>query len=177
MPAVQMPRHVPGPTWWPRLVGAVLCLAVAAIHVLDQGGIPGSKTPAYVGAGYYVLEAVGVVAAVLLAVGAVRAGWFLAIGVAAGPFVGYVLSRGPGLPGYTDDVGNWTEPLGLVSLVVEGMLFALAATLFLRLRGWLDRVRGPDTVDRQGNTARAGPMTRRRSRRAASVRGSGRYGP
>jgi hypothetical protein len=109
-----------------------LCLAVVFIHVIDQGGFPGSKTPAYVGDGYYLLEAVGVVTAVLLAVGAARTGWFLAVGVAAGPFIGYLLSRGPGLPGYTEDVGNWTETLGLVSLVVEGVLFALAATLSLR---------------------------------------------
>jgi hypothetical protein len=54
-----------------------------------------------------------------------------ATGVAVGPLLGYVLSRGPGLPGYDDDRGNWTEPLGLVSLGVEVLLLALAA---LRLR-------------------------------------------
>jgi hypothetical protein len=114
------------------VAGAALCLAVVAIHVIDQGGIPGSKTPTYVGGGYYALEIIGVVTAVLLIAGVTRIGWFLAVGTAAGPFIGYVLSRGPGLPGYTDDVGNWTEPLGVVSLVVEAVLFALAATLFLR---------------------------------------------
>jgi hypothetical protein len=114
------------------VAGAALCLAVAAIHVIDQGGIPGSKTPAYVGDGYYALEIIGAVTALLLIAGAVRAGWFLAAGAAAGPFAGYVLSRGPGLPGYTGDVGNWTEPLGLVSLAVEAALFALAAALLLR---------------------------------------------
>jgi hypothetical protein len=35
------------------------------------------------------------------------------------------------LPNYTDDVGNWTEPLGVVSLVVEGVLFILAAATLL----------------------------------------------
>jgi hypothetical protein len=103
------------------VAGAALCLAVAV-----------SKTPTYVSVGYYALEIIGVVAAGLLIAGVTRAGWFLAVGVAAGPFVGYVLSRGPGLPGYTSDVGNWTEPLGLVSLAVEAALFALAATLVLR---------------------------------------------
>jgi hypothetical protein len=110
----------------------VLCLTVAAIHVIDQGGFPGSKAPTYVAYGYYALELIGAVAAVLLIAGAIRAGWFLATGVAAGPFIGYVLSRGPGLPGYTDDIGNWTEPLGLAALAVEALLVALAATLFLR---------------------------------------------
>jgi hypothetical protein len=131
MPAVPTP-HTSGRSWLPRLAGAVLCLTVAAIHVLDQGGFPGSKSPAYVAYGYYALELIGVVAAVLLIAGAIRVGWFLAVGVAAGPFIGYVLSRGPGLPGYTDDIGNWTEPLGLAALAVEALLFALAAALFLR---------------------------------------------
>jgi hypothetical protein len=131
MPAAPIPL-TSGRSWLPRLAGAVLCLAVAAVHVIDQGGFPGSKTPVYVGYGYYALELIGAVTAVLLIAGAIRAGWFLAMGVAAGPFIGYVLSRGPGLPGYTSDVGNWTEPLGLAGLAVEAVLFALAATLFLR---------------------------------------------
>ena len=122
-----------GVIWGPRLAGAALCLTVAAIHVLDQGGFPGSKTPGYVAEGYYALEIAGVVAAAALIAGAVRAGWFLSIGVSAGPFIGYVLSRGPGLPGYTDDVGNWTEPLGLASLFVEAALFVLAAALLVRI--------------------------------------------
>src|SRR3954465_2359494 len=34
-------------------------------------------------------------------------------GIAASAFAGYVLSRTTGLPSATDDIGNWTEPLGL----------------------------------------------------------------
>jgi hypothetical protein len=47
-------------------------------------------------------------------------------GVAASAFLGYVLSRTTGLPNATDDIGNWTEPLGLASLVVEGCVIAVA---------------------------------------------------
>jgi hypothetical protein len=118
--------------WAARIAAAVLCLGVTAIHIIDQGGIPGSKTPVYVGIGYYVLEIIGVITAVLLLTRASQLGWFLAIGVAAGPLIGYILSRGPGLPDYDDDKGNWTEPLGLISLVVEGVLLILAIALFLR---------------------------------------------
>lgn len=108
-----------------RLVAAVLALAVTVIHVEDQGGLTALKDPAYVGYGYWLLEIAGVLCAVLLL--ARRApGWLLAAGVAAGPLLGYVLSRGPGLPGYTDDKGNWTEPIGIISLVVEGLLLLLA---------------------------------------------------
>ena len=113
----------------PRAIGVVGCLAVAAIHIIDQGGVPGLKDPEYVRVLYYVLEAAGVVAAALLLTRYARAGWFLSLGVAAGPILGYVLSRGPGLPNYHDDIGNWTEPLGVLSLVVEGVLLILTVTV------------------------------------------------
>lgn len=117
-----------------RIVAALLCVAVAVVHVIDQDGIPGSKTPAYVGVGYWVLELVGVLTAVALLIGW-RPAWFVAIGVAGGPLVGYVLSRGPGLPDYDDDRGNWTEPLGLISLAIEGVLLIIAIAMFLRRQG------------------------------------------
>ena len=117
-----------------RVLGVIGCLAVAAIHVLDQGGLPGTKDPQYVQIMYYALEAAGVAAAALLVSRPTRAGWLLALGVAAGPILGYVLSRGPGLPNYTDDVGNWTEPLGVVSLVVEGVLLIVAVVALLTWR-------------------------------------------
>ncbi|WP_316744819.1 hypothetical protein [Streptomyces sp. MK7] len=119
-------------TWTARWAGVLLCLAVAAIHVVDQGGITTTRDPYYVGVAYHVLEIAAVVAAVLLLFGLVRAGWLLAAAVAVGPLLGYVLSRGPGLPDYSDDIGNWTEPLGLVSLAVEGVLLLLSVPLFVQ---------------------------------------------
>ncbi|GAA3478214.1 hypothetical protein [Streptomyces yanii] len=123
---------VPGATWVARWAGALLCVAVAAIHVVDQGGITTTRDPYYIGVAYHVLEIAAVVAAVLLLIGLVRLGWLLAAAVAVGPLLGYILSRGPGLPHYSDDVGNWTEPLGLVSLAVEGALLLLSVPLFVR---------------------------------------------
>jgi hypothetical protein len=116
-------------SWTVRSGAVLLCLAVAAIHVIDQRGFPGSKEPGYVGIGYYLLEAAGIVAAILLLRSGSQKGWLLAAGVALGPLVGYVLSRGPGLPNYTDDVGNWTEPVGLVSLIMESVLLVLALSV------------------------------------------------
>ncbi|MGH3845841.1 MAG: hypothetical protein ACRDS0_31130 [Pseudonocardiaceae bacterium] len=107
---------------------------MAAIHVIDQGGLPGAKDPHYVQMLYYALEAAGVVAAALLLARQAWAGWFLTLGVAVGPILGYVLSRGPGLPNYADDIGNWTEPLGVVSLVVEGVLLVVAVAALLTSR-------------------------------------------
>ncbi|MFB7186949.1 hypothetical protein ACFCZT_16965 [Streptomyces sp. NPDC056230] len=130
---------VPGTTWVARWAGALLSLAVAVIHVVDQGGITATMNPYYITVAYQVLEIAAVVTAVLLLIGLVRPGWLLAAGVAAGPLLGYILSRGPGLPDYSDDIGNWTEPLGLVSLVVEGALLLLSVPLFVG--SWRNRDR------------------------------------
>jgi hypothetical protein len=47
--------------------------------------------------------------------------WFgAAAALALATMVGYVLSRTTGLPGSDDDIGNWTDGLGLASLWVEG---------------------------------------------------------
>ena len=140
-----------------RIAGALLCLAVAVIHVKDQGGIPGSKDPAYVHDLYLALEIGAVIAALALLAGATRLGWGLAVVVALGPLVGYVLSRGPGLPNYTDDKGNWTEPLGLASLAVEAILLVFAPAM-LRAR---DRVApAPGVAQRRPAFVRDGERTR-----------------
>lgn len=116
----------------PAVLGVATAIAsfgVASVHVLDQEGFPGSKDPSYVGLGFYLLEVAAVVVAGVLLT---RRGrnhlltWVVAFGVAVGPLIGYGLSRGPGMPGYTDDQGNWAEPLGLLSLAVEALLLVLA---------------------------------------------------
>lgn len=120
------------------LLGALLCAFVAVIHVIDQGGPTALRSPAYVGYLYYALEIAGTVAVLLLlSRRLVQLGWVVALGVAVGPLVGYIVTRSIGLPHYTGDIGNWTEPLGLASLAVEGLLLicalaALAATIRAR---------------------------------------------
>ena len=113
-----------------RLTGGFLALAIAAIHVADQGGFPGTKEPTYVGIGYYLLELACLLVAVTLLWPGRRSAlptiWLLAAFVAAAPLLGYTLSRGPGLPAYTEDRGNWTEPLGVISLAVETALLVLS---------------------------------------------------
>jgi hypothetical protein len=42
------------------------------------------------------------------------------------PIIGYILSRTSGLPGSDDDIGNWTDSLGLASLWVEGAVLLTA---------------------------------------------------
>jgi hypothetical protein len=49
------------------------------------------------------------------------------------PLVGYIVSRTMGLPGADDDIGNWTDPLGLASLWVEGAVLATAGYTLARV--------------------------------------------
>jgi len=118
-----------------RAAAAALCVAVAYIHVKDQGGLTVMKDPAYIGAGYWALEVAAIaVAGMLLSRIRPSATWFLTIGVAAGPLVGFVLTRTTGLPSAMDDRGNWTETLGVASLIVEGTLLVIATALFFKSR-------------------------------------------
>lgn len=113
-----------------RLATAGLCLAVAMIHVTDQGGFKEMADPTWLGVGYRALEIGGVVVA-LLVLGDVLAPSLTALailGVGAGPLVGFVLTRTVGLPQDSGDKGNWSEPLGIMSLVVETTLILVALT-------------------------------------------------
>jgi hypothetical protein len=124
------------------LLASVLSLAIAVIHVQDQGGFLGNVSPEWIAVGYYVVEAVATVTALLFARQHIVA-WFLGLAVSAGPGIAYIVSRTVGLPGDTADIGNWSYLLGTVSLIVEGTLFALCAIVLLRAfanqRGRLER--------------------------------------
>jgi hypothetical protein len=117
-----------------RLIGALGAFGVYWIHVSDQHGFPGEKS-GYMRVGYYALELAAVVAAIALMAGKGRTvgnSWRLAAAVALGPMVGYLLTRGPGLPGNIDDKGNWGEPLGVLSVFVEGALLLLSIAMLRR---------------------------------------------
>ncbi|HUK44404.1 MAG TPA: hypothetical protein VLV28_03840 [Gaiellaceae bacterium] len=112
---------------------AVTALAgVALIHLLDLPGTFGEQPYK----GWLYLGLIGgclLAAAALIRDGDTRA-WLAATLLPLGAISGYVISRTVGLSGGADDIGNWTEPLGLASLFVEGSLVALAAAV-LRSRG------------------------------------------
>jgi len=99
-------------------------IGIAWIHLLDLGSKM-EETP-YLGAAYLGLIA-GCAAAAILLARRDRRGFLLAGGLAAATFLGYCLSRTTGLPAATDDIGNWTETLGVWSLIAEGAVVALSA--------------------------------------------------
>ncbi|MBG6056384.1 hypothetical protein IWX81_002821 [Salinibacterium sp. CAN_S4] len=116
-----------------RQVAVGLALAVtAAIHVLD---LPGKiEEVPYLAVAYVVL----IVASFVIMERIFRVGKLLdyvaAIGLGLAILLAFVVNRTVGMPGATDDIGNWLEPLGLLSLVVEGFVVwqASAAVLLLR---------------------------------------------
>jgi len=108
-----------------RVLGAVGLLGIALIHLLDVIGKFG-ETP-YI-AWMYVAAMVAaiVLAGVLVVRGSSRAAWAATGSLAAAILIGFVLSRTTGLPNATDDVGNWSEGLGLASMFVEAAVIALS---------------------------------------------------
>jgi len=104
-------------------------IGIAWIHLLDLGDKM-EETP-YLGVAYIGLLA-GCIAAVVLLARGDRRGFLLAGGLAGATFIGYCLSRTTGLPAATDDIGNWTETLGIWSLIAEGAVVALSSTALSR---------------------------------------------
>jgi hypothetical protein len=118
-----------------RMVGAMLALAVAAVHVGDQGSITAFASPGWIGWGYRLIEVAGVLTALaLLLPRPAWLGWAAGVLLGAGPFAAYVASRTVGVPGDPGDVGNWGYWLGTVSLLVEAALVLLSVSMLVALR-------------------------------------------
>jgi hypothetical protein len=104
-----------------RRVAVGLGLAtVAAIHILD---LPGklAETP-YLGVIYIVLIIAAFVLTERLFVVGSRLDFIAAAALSAAVIVAFTINRTVGMPGATGDIGNWLEPLGLLSLVVEAFV-------------------------------------------------------
>ena len=118
-----------------RMVGALLALAIAAVHVADQGGISSFASPDWIGWSYRLIEVGAVVTAVTLLVPwSAWVGWAAALLLGTGPFIAYVVSRSIGLPGDHGDVGDWGYWVGTVALAVEAALIVLGITMLVAYR-------------------------------------------
>jgi hypothetical protein len=118
-----------------RMVAALLALAVAAVHVADQGGITALATPHWIGWGYRAIEVGGVLTAIaVLLARPAWLGWAAGVLLGAGPFIGYLASRTVGVPGDHPDVGNWGDWDGTVSLFLEAALIVICVTMLMAWR-------------------------------------------
>jgi hypothetical protein len=137
-----------------RVVGAMLALGIAAVHVADQGGVTALDSPAWMGWGFRLIEVGGTATALILLLSPLAppalawAGWAAGAVVGAGPFAGYLLSRTVGVPGDPRDVGNWGYWVGTVSLFIEAALVVLSVSMLLAHRR--SAVRGRSGGDRGG---------------------------
>ena len=128
-------RKVTVPDIAVRIAGAMLALAVAAVHIADQGGVTTLTSPDWIGWGYRLIEVGGVLTALVLLLPLPSrlvpgwAGWAAGVLLGVGPFAAYILSRSVGLPGDPGDVGNWGYWVGTVSLFVEAGLVILSLSM------------------------------------------------
>jgi hypothetical protein len=65
--------------------------------------------------------------AVLLVTRPVRLFWHATGVLSTAALLVFVASRTTGLPGSTDDIGNWFQFLGVLNVCFEAMVIALAA--------------------------------------------------
>jgi hypothetical protein len=107
-----------------RATVAVGLAGIALIHLLDSIG-KWSETR-YLFWMYVALMIASLATAGWVLFTRSRTALLVATAVAASALVGYVVNRTVGMPGATEDIGNWTEPLGLASLFVEGAVVAAA---------------------------------------------------
>ena len=96
-------------------------VGLAGVHILD---LPAKfeETP-YLAWAYIGIILFAVVVVERLTVKGSVLDYLGAAGVSLAVFAGYVINRTVGMPGAMGDIGNWWEPLGLLSLFIE--LFAV----------------------------------------------------
>jgi hypothetical protein len=107
--------------------GIALIAITGLIHLVE--------TPEYLGEMPYIggLFALSVIGALIAAFGIYRGerwGWMLGVLVAGGSLVCYFLSRTVGLPLFRENTWEeFAEPVGLLSLLVEGLFLVVAANV------------------------------------------------
>lgn len=129
-----MQRTISQPVMWG---GIMLILATGLIHFVDA---PSSFEDASYKGLLFVANGVGaIIAAFGIYRGAKGWGWWLGGLVAGSALLGYIISRTTGLPSLQP--GEWVEPIGVASLVVEALYILLAAYVLM--------VKVPINLDRQ----------------------------
>ena len=93
---------------------------IAVVHILD---LPGKWTEVrYLGWSYVAIIAASLFLMEQVIVRASTLDYLASAGLAASVIAGFVINRTVGMPGAMDDIGNWLEPLGMLSLFIEGVV-------------------------------------------------------
>ena len=124
-------RPAPGDDPAMRAVAAIGLITVGIIHALE---IPGSLTgPAWLTVGFCLLAVAAPVAGLWLLAQPSAAAWGFGGLMCVAAESGYILTRSVPMPGDVGDVGNWLEPLGVASLITQGVVIILAALVLGRV--------------------------------------------
>ncbi|WP_406729222.1 hypothetical protein WJ438_38270 [Streptomyces sp. GD-15H] len=106
-----------------RVLAGVLLLADAGIHAYE---VIDADVPFLIGG--FIATVVGAAAgALLLLTRGPRLGWIVGGLTALLTTIGYIVTRAMPIPTDEDDYGNWLEPLGICSLVIQGIIVVMAA--------------------------------------------------
>jgi hypothetical protein len=107
-----------------RLSASFLLLVAAGTHIpLIRMHL--QEAP-YIGWGFIVLSVVCIALAVAILFVDDVAIWVVSGAVCLAAVVAFLASRTIGLPQIEDEVGNWTEPLGIPAVASEVLMAALA---------------------------------------------------
>jgi hypothetical protein len=110
-----------------RAAAVVGLAGIALVHLLDVEDRL-TEVP-YIGWLFVALIASSLALAAALIRSDDRRAWLGAGLLAGATIVGYIVTRTVGMPNDGGaDIGNWTEPLGLASLLIEGAVVALAVS-------------------------------------------------
>ena len=107
-----------------RATAIVSLAGIAVIHVAQI--VTTFQQSAVLGSGFVVLILACVFAAARLVRGGAPADWIGVAIICGAALAGYALTRLWSTPLDMQDVGNWSEALGLVALFVEGGLLILS---------------------------------------------------
>jgi len=121
---------VPDRLRWPT-AAALLVAAAAHVPVIPEH----LHEAPYMGWLFVVFTAVATAAAIIVVIRAAAPVVVVGAGlISAAAILAYCLTRVVALPQLADDVGNWTEPLGLVSITSEAAVVALSVAATFRRR-------------------------------------------
>lgn len=113
----------PSPTLRWRWPAAVCLAAIAAVHI-DIAPEHLREAP-YAGVLFIALAAAALASAILLLTTNHPLAWAGAAALSLAALVAYLLSRSVGLPSLSDDIGDWLNTLGVVSVLAEAAVILI----------------------------------------------------
>jgi len=140
-----------------RAVAIGALVTIALIHMLE---LPDAFAEiGYLGALFIAAVAACLILAAVITRTSDDLAWAAAGGLAALILLGYVLSRSVGLPGFTGDVGEWSEAPGLASMVVESLVVFVTGAVLVTRRYPMEHAATatPDASAASGRAMRPGP--------------------